>query len=201
MGISDDIRSKIQSAITLKYSPAEIIDKSISCAICDHGFTIKGRLAFCIPDEGYVCFDCCKSFAPEIALVLNLIDTTSSEQKRWSKPKENLTEDEWNEIHSNLDILKSVTKELSRGLSRGIIEAPYGHIGLLHYAKDIVRPQKKENETDSDYQLRLKAYRIKKICEKLKSETVDRIETLYKYFVRLGMPISENTGKNDRWNS
>lgn len=72
------------------------------------------------------------------------------------------------------------------------MEAPAGHIGLLHFAKDLVRPIRKEGEPEKEYQLRVKTYRIRKIFEKLKIETVDRIETLYEYFVRLGMPVSKD---------
>jgi hypothetical protein len=81
---------------------------------------------------------------------------------------------------------------LIKGISRGIVEAPAGHIGLLHFAKDLVRPVRKEGEPEKEYQLRVKTYRMKKIFEKLKIETIDRIDTLQQFFIRLGMPVSND---------
>jgi hypothetical protein len=99
-----------------------------------------------------------------------------------------LTTKEWEDIRENLYILQKVTVELARGISRGIVEAPTGHIGLLHYAKDIEKPQRKDGESDKDYDLRVKSHRMIKLFDKIKKETYERINLLQSYFAKLGMP-------------
>ena len=90
----------------------------------------------------------------------------SEQSSKEDRKNPELTKDEWCEIHKNLQILFSTTSDLAKGISRGIVEAPSGHIGLLHFAKDIVKPPRKEGETDSDYELRVKGHRMTRICEK-----------------------------------
>lgn len=195
MGIADQIRKTIQSKLVLKFcSSNDDSNQAASCVLCNEKFVFSGNFSFFISDEGYVCYSCGENFAPDMARALNLI-SHSQIIKNYSKTESStdiFSLEEYHLIHENLEILKQVTMDMIKGLSRGIIEAPVGHIGLLHYAKDIIRPVKKEGESEKDYQLRVKTFRMKKIYEKLKAETADRIELLYNFFIRLGMQVSKD---------
>ncbi len=68
--------------------------------------------------------------------------------------------------------------KLSRGVARGIVEAPAGHIGLMHYAKDLRRPARRENEPEKDYEMRVKSFRISKLYEKIHADTAGRVVRL-----------------------
>lgn len=195
MGIADQIRKTIQAKLVLKFCPSQnITEQTVSCVICNDQYVISRNLNFFLPDEGYVCYGCGEKFAPEMILALNQINDFSIKRpdSTVEKSRDALSTQEWNEIYETLDSLRQVSMDLIKGLSRGIIEAPAGHIGLLHFAKDLVRPVRKDGEPEKEYQLRVKTYRIKKIFEKLKIETVDRIEMLHDFFIRLGMPVSSD---------
>lgn len=195
MGIADQIRKTIQAKLVLKFCPSQnITEQTVSCVICNDQYVISRNLNFFLPDEGYVCYGCGEKFAPEMILALNQINDFSIKRpdSTVEKSRDALSTQEWNEIYETLDSLRQVSMDLIKGLSRGIIEAPAGHIGLLHFAKDLVRPVRKDGEPEKEYQLRVKTYRIKKIFEKLKIETVDRIEMLHDFFIRLGMPVSRD---------
>lgn len=198
MGIAEEIRKTIQSRLVLKYySALQNGNQSLLCVICSRNFIPSGKFCFFIPDDGFVCYSCGQNFAPEMASALNSFDDILPEKLDPTQisVRNALSSKEWQDIYNNLQILHNVSLELSKGISRGIIEAPAGHIGLLHYAKDIIRPVKKDNESDKDYDLRVRTYRIRKIYEKLRSETVERIEVLQKYFIKLGMTIPEDSEK------
>lgn len=195
MGIADQIRKTIQAKLVLKFCPSQSIkEQTASCVICNCKYVISKNLSFFIPDDGNVCYECGEKFAPEMAQALNQINqySTKGSGSTEEKSRDLLSTQEWNQIYETLDSLRQVSMDLIKGLSRGIIEAPAGHIGLLHFAKDLVRPVKKEGESEKEYQLRVKTYRMKKIFEKLKIETVDRIDKLQEFFIRLGMPVSND---------
>lgn len=195
MGIADQLRKTIQTKLVLKFCPSQgVTEQTVSCVVCNDKYVIDKNFSFFLPDEGYVCYGCGEKFVPEMTLALNQINhfSTKKPDSTLKKNRDPLSTQEWNQIYETLDSLRQVSEELIKGLSRGIVEAPAGHIGLLHFAKDLVRPIRKEGEPEKEYQLRVKTYRIRKIFEKLKIETVDRIETLYEYFVRLGMPVSKD---------
>jgi len=196
MGIADQIRNTIQAKLVLKFClPQSITEQTVSCVICNDKYVITRSVNFFIPDEGYVCFECGEKFAPEMAYTLNQINdfSTKNIDSTLEKNRDLLSTQEWNQIYETLDSLRQVSMDLIKGLSRGIVEAPAGHIGLLHFAKDLVRPVRKEGEPEKEYQLRVKTYRISKIFEKLKIETVDRIDKLQEFFIRLRMMV-----QNDR---
>jgi hypothetical protein len=195
MGIADQIRNTIQAKLVLKFCPSQSInEQTASCVICNSKYVISRNFSIFLPDEGYVCYECGEKFAPEMTLALNRINQfpIKNQDSTVEKSRERLSTQEWNQIYETLDTLRQVSMDLIKGLSRGIVEAPAGHIGLLHFAKDLVRPVRKEGESEKEYQLRVKTYRIQKIFEKLKIETVDRINTLQEFFIRLGMPVSND---------
>lgn len=195
MGIADQIKKTIQAKLVLKFCPTQsITEQTVSCVICNVKYVIFRNLSFFLPDEGYVCYGCGQKFAPELASALNQINHFSSERADFTvmEDKDALSTQEWNQIYETLETLWQVSTDLIKGISRGIVEAPAGHIGLLHFAKDLVRPVRKEGEPEKEYQLRVKTYRMKKIFEKLKIETIDRIDTLQQFFIRLGMPVSND---------
>jgi len=195
MGIADQIRNTIQAKLVLKFCPPQsITEQTVSCVICNDKYVITRHVNFFLPDEGYVCFECGEKFAPEMAHTLNQINNSSTKNvdSTLEKNRDFFSTQEWNQIYETLDSLRHVSMDLIKGLSRGIVEAPAGHIGLLHFAKDLVRPVRKEGEPEKEYLLRVKTYRIRKIFEKLKIETVDRIDALYEFFIRLGMPASND---------
>lgn len=196
MGIADQIRKTIQEILFLKFCPAESnSDQTAFCILCKSNFIISGNFSFFIPDEGHVCYGCGRNFAPDMADALNHIIHCGKTDMAMRGANDILSTQEWQQIYQNLETLQQVSLDLIKGLSRGIVEAPAGHIGLLYFAKDLVRPVKKEGEPEKEYQLRVKTYRISKIYEKLKTETIDRLELLHDYLIRLGMPVPKDRGR------
>lgn len=195
MGIADQIRETIQAKLVLKFCPPQNnAEKTVSCVICNGKYVISRNFSLFLPDEGYVCYGCGEKFAPEMTLSFNQMNhfPTQIPDSTAEKTSDLFSMQEWNQINETLDSLRQVSMDLIKGLSRGIVEAPTGHIGLLHFAKDLVRPVRKEGEPEKEYQLRVKTYRIRKIFEKLKKETLDRIDTLHDFFTRLGMSVSKD---------
>ncbi len=190
MSITDDIRDAIASKIIVCHDAA--IGSSpitLSCIICKKEYCIPDKLYLCVPGEGPVCHSCGERFVPEMLKTMldyrekDLHDLINKTQK-----ENDLSADEWVDVEKNIDALLLILEDLSKGIARGIVEAPAGHIGLLYLAKDIVKPQRKENETDKDYDLRVKSYRIQMLQQKIKNETIERVLTLQKYFNTLGLP-------------
>ena len=196
MGITEEIKKAIQSKLLIRYRTGDGQDeKIITCVICSRKFTLSGPLCLYIKAEGHVCELCGERFAPEMARVITEYKEKEALQSDHIRAAEGdlLSSDDWQVIRENLDALLKITVDLARGISRGIIEAPAGHIGLLYLAKDITRPARKPDESEDDYQLRIKSYRIAKLFEKVKKETSGRIQLLQDYLIRLGLP--DNTPK------
>lgn len=190
MGISDEIRKSIKGKVALRSNSDGSTGKS-KCVICGNNFQIKENLSLYIREEGYVCLSCGERFVPEMVINMkkfNHKNIRSLIVKKEPAPEKSLSGEEWAEIDKNLDHLLKITNDLAKGISRGIIEAPAGHIGLLHFAKNITKPQRKPNESDKDYEMRVKSFRMAALYERIKSETWNPINTLKNYFVKLGLP-------------
>jgi len=193
MGITEDIRKAIQSKVLIRYNTQEQDSETVSCVICGKSFSVSGPLCLYVRGDGHMCHVCAERFAPEMLQAMKEYrnkDVRKLLGRRETINPQLLTRQEWKEIRDHLKVLIKVTVDLARGISRGIIEAPSGHIGLLYLAKDISKPQKKEDESDKDYELRVKTYRTSRLFEKIKKETYDRIIALQHYFVKLGLPNS-----------
>lgn len=192
MSITDDIRDAIAPKIIICHDAATgSLPVALSCVICKKEYYISDKLYLCVPGEGPVCHSCGERFAPEmLKTMLEYREKDLHELITGKKQKENdLSSDEWADIEKHIDALLVILEDLSKGVARGIIEAPAGHIGLLYLAKDFVKPQRKENETDKDYELRVKSYRIQMLQQKIRNETIERVLTLQKYFKKLGLPL------------
>lgn len=191
MGIAEEIKKTIQAKLVIRYQEKDDLKKPDRiCVICHNPFRCENILCLYIKDEGHICEACGERFAPEM---MNAVEECNRDKlnnlfDNKMKYQLSLTTKEWEDIRENLYILQKVTVELARGISRGIVEAPTGHIGLLHYAKDIEKPQRKDGESDKDYDLRVKSHRMIKLFDKIKKETYERINLLQSYFTKLGMP-------------
>lgn len=186
MGIAEDIKKTIQSRLVIRYCTEEMLkNPEVFCIVCERRFKLSSKLCMYIRSEGHICSSCSDRYAPELKV---LFDSASENRKNPMAAGRELTNQEWKDIWGHLRILLKLTVELSRGISRGIVEAPSGHIGLLHLAKDIGKPARKENESDKDYELRVKSHRMVQLFDKIKNETWGRIAELHTYFRKLGMP-------------
>jgi hypothetical protein len=186
MGIAEDIKKTIQSRLVIRYCTEEMLrSPEVQCIVCERSFKLVSKLCLYIRSEGHVCSSCAERYAPELNALLYSADENRSSPVSACHELTNL---EWKEIWGHLRILLKLTVELSRGISRGIVEAPSGHIGLLHLAKDIGKPARKDNETDKDYDLRVKSHRMVTLFDRIKNETWGRVAALHTYFKKLGMP-------------
>jgi hypothetical protein len=188
MGIAEDIKKTIQSRLVIRYCTDQMLKTpDVVCIVCDRNFKLSSTICVYIRGEGHICDTCAERYAPEMRkMVHGFLEDT--QKIKTPDGHVHLTNQEWNEIRSHLQVLLKLTVELSRGISRGIVEAPSGHIGLMHLAKDIGKPVRKEGETDKDYELRIKSHRMVHLFDKIKSETWGRVTSLQDYFVKLGMP-------------
>jgi hypothetical protein len=193
MGISDDISNAIASKVLICHeSTITNVSENPLCVICKNEITTGSKLQLYIKGEGIVCEICGERFAPEaLKTMLEYRDKDIRELVVSTSGRvPTLSSIEWNDIEKNIDALLSLSEDLAKGVSRGIVEAPAGHIGLLYLAKDIVKPERKEDESEKDYELRVKSYRIQKLHEKIKAETSGRVAILRGYFEKMGMPQS-----------
>ncbi|MBN1604318.1 MAG: hypothetical protein JW915_22095 [Chitinispirillaceae bacterium] len=186
MGIAEDIKKTIQSRLVIRYCTEEMLkNPEVFCIVCERRFKLDSKLCMYIRGDGHICSSCSDRYAPELK---TLLDVSGDVVKNRGTFSQHLTIHEWKEIWKHLSVLLKLTVELSRGISRGIVEAPSGHIGLLHLAKDIGKPARKEDETDKDYDLRVKSHRMVHLFDKIKNETWGRVAALQEYFAKLGMP-------------
>ncbi len=186
MGIAEDIKKTIQSRLVIRYCTEEMLkNPEVFCIVCERRFKLTSKLCMYIRSEGHICSSCSDRYAPELKILFDSADENKNSSMITGRQ---LTNQEWKEIWGHLRVLLKLTVELSRGISRGIVEAPSGHIGLLHLAKDIGKPARKENESDKDYDLRVKSHRMVQLFDKIKNETWGRIAELHTYFRKLGMP-------------
>jgi hypothetical protein len=187
MGIAEDIRKTIQSRLVIRYCTEEMFkNPEVFCIVCERRFKLESVLCMYIRGEGHICSSCSDKYAPELKTLLDVSGQVVKNSD--SSPSQPLSVQEWKEVWGHLRVLLKLTVELSRGISRGIVEAPSGHIGLLHLAKDIGKPVRKDNESDKDYELRVKSHRMVHLFDKIKNETWGRVSALHDYLRRLGMP-------------
>lgn len=193
MGITEYIRDALSSKILIHQND-ELVGSiaQVTCAICNNKSMIDRSLCLYAKDEGPVCFLCGERFAPDVQRKVNDIreKRNLSGVANPNVPVSVLSPLEWETVGKNLEALSAISEDLVRGIARGIVEAPSGHIGLLYLAKDIYKPERKVDESEKDYELRVKSFRIQKLQEKLRAETCDRITLLRRYFELLGLPDS-----------
>ncbi|MBN1576973.1 MAG: hypothetical protein JW913_10500 [Chitinispirillaceae bacterium] len=197
MSFSDDIRQLIKNRMVIRHrTEKELSGEANCCLICRREINLPaGTLCLGVGNEGLVCSTCGKRYATEMVIALGEqqpmsggIDSSGMIQEQ----ADTLEPTEWLEIAHDIENLTAVCAELAKGIARGIIEAPAGHIGLMHYAKDIKKPLRKETESEKDYELRVRTHRMARLYEKISVDTVGRIERIKKFLQKLGLPsISE----------
>ncbi len=192
MGLTDQIKDSIRSKLVVRYRTGEVRNPQVlSCVICGRDFTLNETLCLYIKEEGYICRPCSERFAPEMVKTMDEYQGRDIRKIiRKGSSCSTLSSAEWKDVSENLAALSENLTEIAKGVSRGIVEAPAGCIGLLHYAKDIPVPPRYQDESDLDFQIRSKSYREKKIFEKITNETSGRLQTLAQYLIKLGMPVS-----------
>lgn len=191
MSITEDIRNAIKSRVRICYETAdENSHGSEACIICKNDCPAEGKLYLYVKGEGRLCPSCAERFVPEKYNSLQDYKNRDLEEliSNAEALSPSLTPAEWKDVKNNIDALLEISEDLSKGIARGIIEAPSGHIGLIYLAKDIVKPEKRDNESEKDYELRVKTFRIQKLHEKIRAQTVERISLLRRYFDKLGLP-------------
>lgn len=192
MGIAEKIKNAIWSELVIRYQGEDELKKrDRTCVLCHMPFKAENFLCIYVKDEGYVCKKCGERFAPEM---MNVIEECNRNRVEgiFDKRKNVLSVSEWNEVRDNINALHKISVELARTISQGIIEEPSGYVGLIHYAKDIEKPHRKDNESDNDYEMRVKSHRMITLFDRIKKETCERISILESYLTKLGMPkVSE----------
>ena len=151
-----------------------------------------GALCLAVGNEGLICTVCGNHFAPDMMSALGTQQPAAAEFDESGKAApgniELVQQNEWIDIAQDIEILIEKTTDLARGISRGIVEAPAGHIGLMHYAKDFQKPEQKSTETDKNYELKVRTQRMKHLFDKIQEDTVGRIHRIAALLHRLGMP-------------
>ena len=162
------------------------------CCLCARKIRmVPGDFCIAVGDEGILCRWCAEEYAPEMAG--KIVDQLPliEDNETGASPSGNaasLSARQWGEVAETIDSLRAVSADLAKGIARGIVEAPAGHIGLLHYAKDIQKPPLRENESEKEYALRVRTHRMTKLYEIISGETVGRIDWIRTYLEQLGLP-------------
>lgn len=192
MGITDEIRHALKSKVAIQYTSETENPQSIfTCVVCGNEDQLDRPLCLHVRGDGYLCKGCARRYTPEILGALektNVFEKGSKDALIIEEVAKKLTNQEWTNIRRSLENLEDLFTDIISGISRGIIEAPTAHIGLLFLAKDIKKPDRKEGENEKDYELRVKSYRISRLQEKLKKEIFDRLLFLEQCFLKLGLP-------------
>ncbi len=196
MGIIEQVRSVLKDHLVIRHrNGKELQGDVIRCIICHRSIVLpSGSLCLAVDHEGAVCGICGKIYAPEMTAAL---------EEQWPSPEDSgvtvseagpmtgrsgLSLTEWQDLARQIGTLSEVTSELAKGIARGIVEAPAGHIGLMHYAKEIRKPQRKEGESDKNYELRVRTHRMTYLFRKIEEDTTGRVEIIRNYLKKLGMP-------------
>jgi len=190
MSITEDIRNAISAKVRICYEAVdENTAQSTPCIICKKKCVKENILYLYIKGEGRLCNECGERFVPEKIRSLQEYKIKDLEEliNNTSPRTPSLTGVEWKDVRKNIDALMELSEDLAKGVSRGIVEAPAGHIGLIYLAKDIVKPEPRDGESEKDYEMRVKTFRIQKLHEKIRSETLGRVSILRRYFEKLGM--------------
>ena len=194
MSISDDINNLIRGKVVIRHrNEEELGGIEASCMICLRSITLPpGSVCLFINDEGLLCPVCADHYAPEMTRMLNQ-DVVVKENKSVTYSEINYgaahSTVEEEQLRDDIQKLIEVTDSLSRGIARGIIEAPAGHIGLMHYAKDIRKPPLREGESEKDYELRVRSFRISRLYEKIHADTTERVERIEKFLREKGIGV------------
>lgn len=177
MSTAEEIRKILQDRVVVRQSGTEQrLTQEQQCGICGASFRLTGSFYLAIKDEGVICYSCGSLFAPDkIHQVVAAQPVKAVGADRALPNTASIDSTTWQQIMAELEQLSVVTDELARGMARGIVEAPAGHIGLLHYLKDIPKPPLKEGELEKDYDLRVKTYRMARLTEKIHAETAGRV--------------------------
>jgi hypothetical protein len=179
MSIRDEISRLIVKKIVIRHrSPEEDNGHAGRCLICRRTILLPaGALCLAIGDEGLVCRVCGNTYAPDMILALGKQQPITHELENGGASGVVMSQ-KWKTVYSELEALAGISDELAKGIARGIVEAPAGHIGLMHYAKDIQKPQRKPGEPEKDYDLRVRTFRMTKLYEIIRKDTTGRIEFL-----------------------
>lgn len=192
MSIVQEITKLIKNQLVIRHRiKGEQTGEAASCCICSRHLTLPpGSLCLALNNEGLVCSVCGNKYAPEMIRALRAQQPETfngNAEDTVSRPLQ-LSSAELFEIAYDIEALTETSTELARGIARGIVEAPAGHIGLMHYAKDIQKPPRRENESEKDYELRVRTYRMTRLFEKIMADTTGRVEKLKRYLQKIGLP-------------
>lgn len=193
MSISDEISQLIKGKIVIRHrNGEELSGGSAECMICSRRVTLPpGSVCLVVNDEGLICTVCGDHYAPHMMALLesenNVTVDKSASYNEVPIQGQGLSNEELATLEEDIRSLLEVTDNLSRGVARGIIEAPAGHIGLMHYAKDIRRPPQREHESEKDYEMRVRTFRITRLFEKIHADTTERVERIQQVLAKLGI--------------
>lgn len=181
MSLRDEISRLIEKKIVIRHRSTDENNSNASrCLICRRYILLPpGGLCLAIGDEGLVCRVCGNTYAPEMILALGKQQPITRKQEN-GIVLDGVMSQKWESVISELEALTGITDELAKGVARGIVEAPAGHIGLMHYAKDIQKPPRKSGESEKDYDLRVRTYRMTKLYEIIRKDTTGRVESLWR---------------------
>ena len=192
MSIVQEITKLIKNQLVIRHrTKEEQAGEAAGCSICSRQLILPpGSLCLALNNEGLVCSVCGNKYAPEMIRALctqqpEMLDTIAEDTA--NRPLQ-LSSAELLEIAYDIEALAETSTELARGIARGIVEAPAGHIGLMHYAKDIQKPPRRVNESEKDYELRVRTYRMTRLFEKILADTTGRVEKLKRYLQKIGLP-------------
>ena len=193
MNFKQELRNLLKNKLVIRHrSSGEVDGSEGGCCLCARKIRMTpGDLCIAVDEGGILCRVCAGLYAPEMAGKIDDKIPFSEENGTDASASENdssLTVEQWIELAAAIDSLKTVSTDLAKGIARGIVEAPAGHIGLLHYAKDIQKPPLRENESEKEYALRVRTHRMTKLYEIISGETVGRIDWIRTYLEQLGLP-------------
>lgn len=193
MNFKQELRNLLKNKLVIRHRASSEDDGSEGgCCLCARKIRMApGNLCIAVGDEGILCRVCAGVYAPELAEKMGdqlPVNEENGTDGSFPAKGSSLSVEQWNELVATLDLLRTVSTDLAKGIARGIVEAPAGHIGLLHYAKDIKKPPIRENESEKEYALRVRTHRMTKLYEIISGETVDRIDRIKAYLVQLGLP-------------
>jgi hypothetical protein len=198
MGTIEEIRQLIKNKVVIRHRTIEeLVGGKVNCIICGRELVFQaGALCMVIDNEGLLCPVCGELYAPEMTAiiqgqvaVLNNMSKPRLVANQESTPA--VSQKEFVYIQEEIKKLLEATDSLAKGVARGIIEAPAGHIGLMHYAKDIFRPERRDDESEKDYELRVRTFRISRLYEKIYTDTTGRIKRIIDSLKKIGLPFGE----------
>jgi hypothetical protein len=194
MSLTGEISQLLKKRIVIRHrTPPEQAGRQETCLICRNDLVLPpGTLCLAVADEGYICNNCGNLYAPDMMNALGkeqpaVLPRQRSTALRTASQLRSASA-EWIDIAKDIEELTEKTNDLARGISRGIVEAPAGHIGLMHYAKDFQKPPRKASESEKDFELRVRTLRMTYLLEKIQADTIGRIGRIASFLRKLGMP-------------